>query len=326
MKRKSVVAALVAMLVLTAGWSFPSKAYRNVYAAQEKDEQPVSLKITSAPIEIEVGSSFDAKDMVVSGRFDTLDLPIVNTSKVGEFEVTFKATKGLESIKIVKKVVVKDTVAPVFVEKVDKVTLEFEETKDVKALFAASDNLDGELEVVIEGTFDSAKAGNYDLTAVAKDKSNNEVRHPFVVEVKEKPAPVVTPTASSSSSSSSSDAYSGGSIALTSSSGSSNTYGAGWCTWWVQERRIQSGNGLSNHLGDAITWYDYAADMGYPVGHTPVSGAAVQFPGINHVAYVEAVYADGSILISEMGWNYTQYGYNERVIDASRASSLNYIY
>lgn len=102
-----------------------------------------------------------------------------------------------------------------------------------------------------------------------------------------------------------------------------NTYGAGWCTWWVADQRAAAGNPIPNNWGNAITWLPRAQAQGYATGYTPVVGSIAYFPGANHVAYVEAVHGDGTITISEMGAGYRAWGFNRRVIPASSAA---YIY
>lgn len=104
---------------------------------------------------------------------------------------------------------------------------------------------------------------------------------------------------------------------------SANTYGAGWCTWWVADQRAAWGMPIPNNWGNAITWFGSAQAQGYATGYTPAVGAIAYFPGMNHVAFVEAVHGDGTITISEMGWNFAQWGFNRRVIPAS---SVAYIY
>jgi LysM repeat protein len=84
-----------------------------------------------------------------------------------------------------------------------------------------------------------------------------------------------------------------------------NRYPYGWCTWYVATKRNIPWN------GDAWEWYYAAKAMGYAV--TPLQKWAPQAGAIlvdwessvGHVAYVEQVYPDGSILVSEMnykGW------------------------
>lgn len=77
-------------------------------------------------------------------------------------------------------------------------------------------------------------------------------------------------------------------------SSSGNGYVAGYCTWYVKNRRPD----LPNNLGNAYSWYSRAAAQGIAVGTTPRVGAAGQRG--NHVVYVESVNSDGTVTISEM--------------------------
>jgi LysM repeat protein len=72
----------------------------------------------------------------------------------------------------------------------------------------------------------------------------------------------------------------------------------GWCTWYVATKRNVTWR------GDAGYWYANAAAQGYPVGPTPKVGAIMVTweSWAGHVAYVEAVNADGSWVVSEMNW------------------------
>ncbi|MEO6798275.1 MAG: LysM peptidoglycan-binding domain-containing protein [Candidatus Dormibacter sp.] len=72
----------------------------------------------------------------------------------------------------------------------------------------------------------------------------------------------------------------------------------GWCTWYVATKRNVTWR------GDAGYWYANASAQGYPVGPTPKVGAIMVTweSWAGHVAYVEAVNADGSWVVSEMNW------------------------
>lgn len=100
-------------------------------------------------------------------------------------------------------------------------------------------------------------------------------------------------------------------------SSSGNSYAYGWCTWYAKERRPD----LPNNLGNGGSWVANAAAQGIPTGSTPRAGAIAEQPG--HVAYVESVNGDGTVTVSEMGWNYTQGVYNVRTVSAS---NFHYIY
>lgn len=100
------------------------------------------------------------------------------------------------------------------------------------------------------------------------------------------------------------------------SSSAGNTYGYGYCTWYVKNRRPD----MPNNLGNANTWVARAAAQGLATGSTPRAGAVGQ-QGM-HVVYVESVNDDGTVTISEMnhvGWNVV----NQRTVPASY---FQYIY
>jgi surface antigen len=121
--------------------------------------------------------------------------------------------------------------------------------------------------------------------------------------------------------------------------GAYNGYDYGFCTWYVAKHRADVGNPLPQNLGNASTWDDRAAAMGLLVNKTPAVGAAVvtSQSGAGHVAFVEAVNADGSIWVSEMnsygqvsmtdstprgGWGVRDY----KPISAGTAASYNYVH
>lgn len=138
-------------------------------------------------------------------------------------------------------------------------------------------------------------------------------------------------------------AYAGGGFAaggsIAAAYGPYNGYDYGFCTWYVANRRAEVGNAIPQNLGNASTWDDRAAAMGLLVNKTPTVGAAVVTSqrGAGHVAFVEAVNADGSIWMSEMnsygqtsmtdatprgGWGVRDY----KLVSAGVAGSYNYVH
>ena len=107
----------------------------------------------------------------------------------------------------------------------------------------------------------------------------------------------------------------------------------GQCTYYVFNRMAQVGTPISHSMmGNAAEWPSYARSYGYSVSHSPSAGSAIVFqqglagadPTYGHVAFVEAVNADGSLYISEMnvrGLNVISY----RTISASVAAQATYI-
>jgi surface antigen len=73
-----------------------------------------------------------------------------------------------------------------------------------------------------------------------------------------------------------------------------NTYYNGYCTWYAKNRRPD----LPNMLGNGGQWVANAAARGYATGSAPRAGAVAETSG--HVAYVESVNGDGTMVISEM--------------------------
>jgi surface antigen len=77
-------------------------------------------------------------------------------------------------------------------------------------------------------------------------------------------------------------------------SSAGNTYYYGYCTWYAKQRRPD----LPNMLGNGGQWVANAAARGYSTGTAPRAGAIAETTG--HVAYVESVNGNGTIVISEM--------------------------
>jgi surface antigen len=72
-----------------------------------------------------------------------------------------------------------------------------------------------------------------------------------------------------------------------------NGYDYGYCTWYVANRISVPAN-----WGNANTWAYYAARSGWNVSQRPTIGSIAQTtgPGEGHVAYVEAVSDDGTMI------------------------------
>jgi LysM repeat protein len=91
-----------------------------------------------------------------------------------------------------------------------------------------------------------------------------------------------------------------------------NGYDYGWCTYYVASKVA-----VPNNWGNANTWDNYARLSGWTVSSQPIAGAVAQtdgnrYIGEMHVAYVEAVSADGTMIkYSDMngiaGWGRVGY-------------------
>ncbi|MFW3610574.1 amidase domain-containing protein [Staphylococcus caprae] len=115
-------------------------------------------------------------------------------------------------------------------------------------------------------------------------------------------------------------------------SSKASPYPQGQCTWYVYNRMEQYDSSLDGNLGDAHNWNNRAESEGYSVTHSPKNHTAVVFEAgqlgadtqYGHVAFVEKVNDDGSIVISESnvkGLGVISY----RTIDAADAADLDYI-
>ena len=115
-------------------------------------------------------------------------------------------------------------------------------------------------------------------------------------------------------------------------SANDSPYPHGQCTWYVYNRMAQFDKQISGDLGDARNWNNRAENKGYTVTSTPEKHNAVVFeagqqdadPIYGHVAFVEKVNSDGSIVVSESnveGSGVISY----RTIDADDAAQLSYI-
>lgn len=119
---------------------------------------------------------------------------------------------------------------------------------------------------------------------------------------------------------------------VTSASNGANYYDWGTCAWYVFEQRSQRGLGVGNMWGDAKNWAAGAQAAGYSVSNSPSVGAIMQAPaytngayGLGHVAIVESVNSDGSIVVSEMQFNGGLGSVSTRTLSASQAASHNFI-
>lgn len=109
----------------------------------------------------------------------------------------------------------------------------------------------------------------------------------------------------------------------------SQTYPWGQCTWYSYNRARELGVFYDAYMGNGGSWKDKA---GYPTTNTPKVGYAVSFSPnqagadstYGHVAIVEVVNEDGSILISEsnvLGLGIVSY----RTFSAQDAKKLTYV-
>lgn len=109
---------------------------------------------------------------------------------------------------------------------------------------------------------------------------------------------------------------------------SANGYDYGWCTWHAANRRKEIGRPIPSNLGNAISWLSVARRAGLATGDTPQAGAVLyhkNIGGLGHVAFVEKINEDGSMLVSDM--NYPSWGrVTYRTIGPAEFGSYAFIY
>lgn len=108
-----------------------------------------------------------------------------------------------------------------------------------------------------------------------------------------------------------------------------NRYAYGNCTWYAYERRAAMGMPVGSFWGNGGSWAYSARAAGYVVNNSPAYGAVLVEAGSpGHVAVVESVSDDGTVVVSEM--NNSAYGgfniINNRTISAGQASLYQYIH
>lgn len=107
------------------------------------------------------------------------------------------------------------------------------------------------------------------------------------------------------------------------------SYPWGQCTWYVYNRGKEVGVSFGEYMGNGGQWMNAP---GYQTTHTPTEHSALSFspgqagadPTYGHVAFVEQVKSDGSILISESnvkGLGVVSY----RTFDAETAKQFTYV-
>lgn len=113
-----------------------------------------------------------------------------------------------------------------------------------------------------------------------------------------------------------------------------NAYAFSQCTWWVYIRRHQLGLPVGSHMGNGNQWANSARALGYWVDNTPrhvgdvmvfAAGQADSDAAYGHVAIVEKINADGSIVTSEMGASYNGQTFS-RTFPASETSAFQFIH
>ncbi|WNN67605.1 phage tail tip lysozyme [Lactococcus lactis] len=106
------------------------------------------------------------------------------------------------------------------------------------------------------------------------------------------------------------------------------------CTWFTWNRAKDFSITFGMYMGNGADWQK---QVGYTVTTTPTIHSAVSFSGgqtvggqwtadpvYGHVAFVEAIHSDGSVLISQSGTGFSTV-YTFQVLTKAQASQLHYV-
>ena len=115
-----------------------------------------------------------------------------------------------------------------------------------------------------------------------------------------------------------------------------NAYPPRQCTLWAYLRRHQLGLPVGSYMGNGEAWARTGRSLGYLVNNTPHVGAVMVFARgqrvtswnadwqYGHVAVVERVNADGSVLVSEGGTGFATFPAYETIYNASQYEYVHY--
>ncbi|PZO97378.1 MAG: CHAP domain-containing protein, partial [Gardnerella vaginalis] len=111
-----------------------------------------------------------------------------------------------------------------------------------------------------------------------------------------------------------------------------SAYPARQCTLWAYLRRSQLGLPVGSFMGNGADWANSGRRLGYLVNRTPHVGAVMVFargaagsdPTYGHVAVVERVNSDGSVLISEGGVGFATFPSYRTIRNAGNYEYVHY--
>lgn len=106
-----------------------------------------------------------------------------------------------------------------------------------------------------------------------------------------------------------------------------NYYQEGQCTFYVYEERLKIDKRIGSSWGDAKNWDNRAKEEGFKVNGTPSEGSILQtdYGKLGHVAIVNKVKSDGSIVVLDMNYE-KPYEVTERLITPDRLSNYQFIH
>ena len=180
MKKLLKISVILCSLSLLAGWV-------NVKASEPSYEvHNAELELTKRQVSVKVNDTIDPHSLVVSGVYDSIEYPVIDTSEVGSKYLVYKVTKGRSQVTKVIEINVTDHEGPIIYGEAE-LELRFESEFDITTAYEAIDEIDGFVEVEIDGEIDRSTPGEYEIYIVAVDSSNNETRKEVTIIILEDP-------------------------------------------------------------------------------------------------------------------------------------------
>lgn len=180
MNKKILISVIVifSSLLITIGSVFLYQKYKVAHAVKI-----VNIKMH----EVEVYSDVMLSDLITSMNGYLIKDKKINTDKLGSYEVVFDYINDDDikvnysfSINVVDK-------TPPMISKPNVYNVNVNYDGNIEKDLFCGDNYDDNPKCYIEGEYDISKIGKYNVTFVGVDSSNNESRHNFVLNVREKP-------------------------------------------------------------------------------------------------------------------------------------------
>lgn len=173
-----IVIVIFSSLLITIGSVFLYQRYKVAHAVKI-----VNIKMH----EVEVYSDVMLSDLITSMNGHLIKDKKINTDKLGSYEVVFDYINDDDikvnysfSINVVDK-------TPPMISKPNVYNVNVNYDGNIEKDLFCGDNYDDNPKCYIEGEYDISKIAKYNVTFVGVDSSNNESRHNFVLNVREKP-------------------------------------------------------------------------------------------------------------------------------------------
>lgn len=178
MKKKWIL--LLVILCLTS-----CQSSSDVKDESNKKEEEIELyfDLEASNVVVEYGKSdVDLKQYVVSGHYDSLSNTPLDPYQIGIQTITYTAYLGKKVLSKELKVLVKDTIAPKFIQTKEK--LEIQQGQPiVLSDFIAVDEIDGRVPIALSQRINTHEVGTYSVEIVAKDDHGNTTTTPLIIEV-----------------------------------------------------------------------------------------------------------------------------------------------